>query len=358
MRSASIVIILVSLLGSIPCFGASGATMSFRLAEPETADGATPGWIVADGEIDIDSAETFRNFITSNNVSDPRSVVLLNSPGGSLFGGMALGEVIREFKFGTQVGHSIPDPPHTGNYVTETEAPGVCLSACAFTFLGGTFRTASDRVLGVHQHYTDEALAEPTAKQFTAKDISTQQIIAGILADYIVRMGVDARFLTKASLAPPQSMYLFTTSELDEFGINLNDLLFTPWALEPYKSGLIAASETLNKETTAALFCRSDKLLRLSISRPFRGNDKDAADAVAGGGIFLFRKEIPAANITGKASAGRATFDFKLPSQFLTGLVADKSGMSAIGPWRQIFYFDLPAKDFGIYARLAARNCI
>jgi hypothetical protein len=31
------------------------------------------------------------------------------------------------------------------------------------------------------------------------QSISAEQIIAGILADYIVRMGVDARFLTRAS---------------------------------------------------------------------------------------------------------------------------------------------------------------
>ena len=246
--------------------------MIFRVAEPDTADGATPGWIVADGEITADSAKSFRDFLTNKAHLGARSVILLNSLGGSLFGGVALGEVIREFGLGTRIGRSVPDPPHQGNYLTETDSPGVCLSACAFAFLGGKFRTASDRTLGVHQHYSEDALREPAAKQFTAGDLSAQQIIAGILAEYVVRMGVDARFLTRAAMTEPRSIYLFTTNEMEEFSITLNDLEFSPWTFEPYKFGLIAISKTLNREYIATLFCRNDKSLRILINRPFYGD--------------------------------------------------------------------------------------
>ena len=223
--------------------------MVFRLAKPDTADGGTPGWIVADGEITADLAKSFRDFLTTNKAKlYARPVVLINSLGDSLFGGVALGEVIREFGLGTRIGRSIPDPPH--GYVTETELPGVCFSACAFAFLGGKWRTASDRTLGVHQHYSEDALREPTAKQFTARDLSAQQIIAGILADYIVRMGVDARFLTLASMAGPTEIYKFSSDEMTKFAITWNDLEYSDWTLEPYKNGLIAASKTKNSENT------------------------------------------------------------------------------------------------------------
>ena len=77
--------------------------------------------------------------------------------------------------------------------------------------------------IGVHQHYTDEALNNAQAKAFTAVDISAEQIIAGILADYIVRMGVDARFLTRASMAGPTEIYKFSSDEMTKFAITWND---------------------------------------------------------------------------------------------------------------------------------------
>ncbi len=256
----------------------SAASMTFRFAEPDTADGATPGWIVADGEIAPESAKDFRDFVMGSGQRGSRSVVLLNSPGGSLLGGIALGESIRKFGLGTRVGRSIPDPPHSGGYVTETEAPGTCFSACAFAFLGGKWRVAADRSIGVHQHYREEDLKEPLAKKFSAGDLSMQQLLSGLLADYVVRMGVDARFLTRAASAGPYDMYRFSTAEMASFGITWNDLDYSDWVLEAYKDGLIAVSRSRNEENVATLFCRKDRVLRLLLSVPNRSNMTSVAD--------------------------------------------------------------------------------
>jgi predicted helicase len=104
------------------------------------------------------------------------------------------------------------------------------------------------------------------AKAFTAVDISAEQIIAGILADYIVRMGVDARFLTRASMGGPTEIYKFSSDEMTKFAITWNGLEYSDWILEPYKNGLIGVSKTKNSANTATLFCRKDRTLRL---RPF-----------------------------------------------------------------------------------------
>jgi hypothetical protein len=101
-------------------------------------------------------------------------------------------------------------------------------------------------------------------------------------------MGVDARFLTRAAMTAPRSMYLFTTKEMEEFSITLNDLEFSPWAFEPYKFGLIAVSKTLNKEYIATLFCRSDKALRILTNRPFYGDYKDVETVIKGASVSLF----------------------------------------------------------------------
>jgi hypothetical protein len=336
-------------------FPAFSADMAFRLAQPLTADGATPGWIVADGDVTPNSAKALRSFIEANRERlESRPTVLLNSPGGSLFGGIALGEAIRDLGLGTRIGRSIPDQRHRS---TENEGAGACLSACAFAFLGGKWRAAADRTLGVHQHYTTEMLGEPKAKQFTSGDVSAQQIIAGILAEYVVRMGVDARFLTKASMTEPRSMYLFTVKEMEDYTVTLDDLEFSPWKFEPLKDGLIASSKARNGDS-ATLFCRSDRHLRLQIEKPYYGNPSDVDALIHGAMVDLFGVDIPTADITGKASKGRVILEFKLPSQLALGKIERASGMGAAGATRQFFYVALPAKDFGSFARLTSRNCI
>jgi len=187
-------------------------------------------------------------------------------------------------------------------------------------------------------------------------DISAQQIIAGMLADYVVRMGVDARLLTQAAMTEPRSMYLFTTKEMEDYVITLDDLAFSQWKFEPLRGGLIASSKARNGDS-ATLFCKSgDRLLRLQIEKAYYGGDVD--ELIRAATIYLFGVEIPTANITGKANGGRVTLEFKLPPQIAAGRVEDAWGQGAAGATRQFFYAALPAKDFGLFARLANRNCI
>jgi len=195
---------VIAAIGALWTVAVSAKEMDFRIAE----DGSTvpQSWIVADGEITRDTPDHFRKFVQKEGIDSAKIEVYLNSPGGNLIGGLKLGETIREFGFNTRVARSVPN---IGQF--EMDAPGECYSACAFTFLGGKSRIAPDRSVGVHQHYTDEALSDPDAKRYTASDLSFEQIIAGVLADYVVRMGVDARFLTLASLTRPKDIYRFTS---------------------------------------------------------------------------------------------------------------------------------------------------
>jgi hypothetical protein len=357
MRDAFSIFSSASLLYCALLFPAFGADMAFRLAEPPSADGATPGWIAADGEITADTAKALRGFIAANKGRlYSRSVVLLNSPGGSLFGGIALGEAIRDLGLGTRIGRSVPEQRHRYRYA-ENEAAGACLSACAFAFLGGKWRTAADRTLGVHQHYTSEMLSDPTAIQFTSGDISAQQIVAGILADYVVRMGVAARLLTKAAMTEPRSMYLFTTKEMEDYGATFDELKFSQWKFEPLRGGLIATSKAGNGDS-ATLFCRGDKLFRLQLEKAYYGDESGVDELISGATVDLFGIDIPTADITGKVSQGRVTLEFKLPPQLAAGKIERASGMFAGGATRQFFYAALPAKDFGLSAKLTSRNCI
>jgi hypothetical protein len=206
-------------------FGMSDAAIASAIVFRFASDGGTGGnqWIVADGEITTATPDEFAAFLKANNVSvGARYEVYLNSPGGSLFAGVKFGEIIRNFGFGTRVASTVPIPDYgDGSFKFEMDGPGYCYSACSFAFLAGKWRIAADQTVGVHQHYTEEALKNVQAKAFMAVDISAQQIIAGILADYIVRMGVDARFLTRASMTGPAEIYKFSSDEMKKVFNNL-----------------------------------------------------------------------------------------------------------------------------------------
>jgi hypothetical protein len=81
---------------------------------------------------------------------------MFHSHGGSLIGGIKLGEFIRKRKLSTTVGRTVPgDPPSKHYYV---RGDGVCVSACAIAFIGGVERYANEKVLGIHQFYQEASL--------------------------------------------------------------------------------------------------------------------------------------------------------------------------------------------------------
>src|SRR5450432_4934177 len=87
-----------------------------------------------DGTIDPEAGKRLEDYITANRV--PRdSWAILNSPGGSLLGGMELGRVIRKYDLRTDIGKPKAEPLRVVNY----EAGG-CYSACTLAYLGGQFR--------------------------------------------------------------------------------------------------------------------------------------------------------------------------------------------------------------------------
>src|SRR5450830_56065 len=132
-------------------------------------------YIQATGEIKPETPKDFEDFLASQKFAS--GIVRLNSPGGSLIGGIALGEMIRARGDLTEVGSSAPilDATEPGLF---DRAPGTCASACAYSFLGGAERTFDENAkLGFHRFYAANALAEPTIKLFTGQDLDASQRI-------------------------------------------------------------------------------------------------------------------------------------------------------------------------------------
>jgi hypothetical protein len=87
-------------------------------------------WVQATGEITDDTTKAFENFLKTTEFV-PHSI-RLNSPGGSLSGGIILGTKFRELGFSTEVGASKFDPNDTYSPHIYSREPGICASACAY----------------------------------------------------------------------------------------------------------------------------------------------------------------------------------------------------------------------------------
>ena len=143
-----------------------------------------------------DTATVFEAFLRSSEFIP--KVVRLNSQGGNLGGGVLLGELFRTRDFATEVGSSNlnTDVPISGSENGYTKTPGVCASACAFTFLGGIERTLDpDSSLGFHLFSKGEALSENDVQELTS-----------LLLLYVLEMGVDARLIAWVTEAGPKVM--------------------------------------------------------------------------------------------------------------------------------------------------------
>jgi len=151
----------------------------------------------ATGEITSETPKQFASFVASQKFGT--GIVRLNSPGGNLVGGIALGELFRTRGISTEVGSSAPIPQATEVGVADRSS-GSCASACAYAYLGGVDRTLDkDAKLGFHRFYQEDAIAQPTAKLFTGQDLGNAQMIKAALTLYTLKMGVDAALVALAA---------------------------------------------------------------------------------------------------------------------------------------------------------------
>ena len=129
------------------------------------------GEIVATGVVEPEDADRIAKILTLEYRQDHHRVrdlvtVSLDSPGGSLLGGLRLGYALREMGVHTHVG------------------PGQsCMSACALAFLGGRKRTVEGRY-GVHA----ASLQDKSAQSATSLQLDTVQKLSAITTAYASEM--------------------------------------------------------------------------------------------------------------------------------------------------------------------------
>jgi hypothetical protein len=162
------------------------------LAKPMTFDLVGGGKLMATGTITPGISEGFAAEVGRH--GDYIKTVVLNSPGGSVADALAMGRLIRDRKFATEV-----------------EAGKYCASSCPLVFAGGVERRAGDKAtLGVHQ-----VAAIKSATNGAARDeMSVAQNISARCQRYLADMGVSLQVWVHAMETPHDRLFVFKPDEL------------------------------------------------------------------------------------------------------------------------------------------------
>jgi hypothetical protein len=176
------------------------------LAGPMTFDLVSGNKLMATGTIAPGSSQGFAAEVGRH--GDYIKTVVLNSPGGSVTDALAMGRLIRENKFATEV-----------------EAGTYCVSSCPLIFAGGVERRASDRAsIGVHQ----VAALHSAASGPPRDEMSIAQNISASCQRYLSDMGISLQVWVHAMETPHDKLFVFKPDELK----SLNLVTTTP-ALAP-----------------------------------------------------------------------------------------------------------------------------
>jgi hypothetical protein len=201
----------ITLQGSANPFGPDFVTPFFQVLSPE---GRPYPAISADGNITAGSADDLAAYLQGH-PSPPGTILVINSLGGDLNGGLRLGSLIRQRRLSTIVGLGLPflSPPQNPSMF------GECMSACTFAFLGGVERyiaslgNQNTSRYGLHRFYA----TTPSTNADAAMQIG--QIITADILQYITVMGADPRLIQEMVKAGPGQINLLTPDQLRSYRV-------------------------------------------------------------------------------------------------------------------------------------------
>jgi hypothetical protein len=205
-------------------------------------DACGPGcseWIAAQGDIDVDAPQRFRDLLVS--LRGRKLPVVFDSPGGYMGKARELGRILREHRMTASVGKTVPEGCRAEG-ATEAScrrlirSKGVvrarlqtddarCYSACVEAFTGASFRQlAAAARMGVHAtHLESNGRAEkapPDESEYSGR------------RRYLIEMGVDPALVDAAERVRFDQIHILTRQEIADFGIETRGRYETPWMLD------------------------------------------------------------------------------------------------------------------------------
>lgn len=175
--------------------------------------------IVISGEI---TAETPPRFVAWLNREQPDGyIILLDGDGADPSAGMALGQIIRDHGFETEVGRV----DHSGGKI----APGRCFDACALAFLGGQARRLSDHsLLGFQGGAKLKSIASPH--------------VSAEFVTYLIAMDVDVRLYAAVAAHADAAPLSLSRTQSKKLRIITPDG-FSPFGLYARQKGIAAYAQ-------------------------------------------------------------------------------------------------------------------
>jgi hypothetical protein len=166
------------------------------MARPMTFELIGGGRLMATGTITPEISQAFAAEVAKR--GDYIKTVVLNSPGGSVTDALAMGRLIRE-----------------KNFATEIEPGKYCASSCPLVFAGGVERRAGDKaVIGVHQ-----VAAVGQSGALPRDEMNVAQNISARCQRYLGDMGINLQVWVHAMETPHEKLFVFKPDELKSLNL-------------------------------------------------------------------------------------------------------------------------------------------
>jgi hypothetical protein len=214
-------------------------------------------WIAAEGMIDPDAAQRFREFLER---TERRALpVFISSLGGSTSQAVAIGLTLRQYRMTAGVAQTIPDAcrgtamndacrrvaqskaEHKARLVT---AGARCASGCVYALLGASVRrVARNAELGIHSVRYVWGLKGPAPHAPPSTDI-----VHDSLRTYVAEMGEDPGLIDLAAKVSPDRIHWMSRAEIEHFGIESRGYYETRWAAHPEIAERFAVSKSWTRQ--------------------------------------------------------------------------------------------------------------
>jgi hypothetical protein len=214
-----------------------------RYVAAPSSDGGLPE-IYVSGNVTPAMFQRFKEVIAENKIEQAK--VQLDSPGGSLYVGLQMGQLIRQRGFSTEVG--------AFNGAWGESTAGQCHSACNFIFMGGVWRYFDENSrFGVHRFYSSQS---ETSAETTEQET---QAVVGELLKYVQDLEISPAFLIKMMEQHSNDLEMLDISEMLRLNIANNGRSAPSWyvALDTERGFSVdGVQQTDSQISSVRLICR------------------------------------------------------------------------------------------------------
>jgi hypothetical protein len=195
-------------------------------------------WVAASGRL---TETTVADFDTFRQGLDLRgATVVIESTGGLVEAGLALGRAFRRLEVVTMVGHTVLQKADSrmdsnGERRGTVSPRATCASMCVFAFLGGVRRHVplEARIL-VHQIWPSKLREDAMAGSYSAGHMMRIQRELGQIGRYTVDMGAEIELFELAMRIPPwESLRALTRDELRRLRVHSTEIAPVPASAGP-----------------------------------------------------------------------------------------------------------------------------